>query len=53
MRDRQRSAWIRAKTRVTNIVEVVKKWICAGQIAKMNGIYILFMSYNSRSEINF
>ena len=38
MRDRHRSTWIRAKTGVKGIVQVVKKqkWRWAGHVARMN-----------------
>ena len=38
MRDRHRSPWIRAKTGVNDIVQVVEKqkWKWAGHIARMN-----------------
>jgi len=38
MRDRRRSTWVRAKTRVKDIVQVVKKqkWRWVGHVARIN-----------------
>ena len=40
LRDRKRSPWIREKTKVKDIIKVVKKrkWWWAGHIARMNDI---------------
>jgi len=38
LRDRERSTWIREKTKVKDIVQVVKQliWMWAGHVARMN-----------------